>query len=237
MQKWIVRAVFGGLFVVTLIVVSNMNLPKGQAKMYVAIASIAIYLCWYYAESILRKRRIASVLARLAELGFVESPDTPLHYAPERKHHSFKLRYCVRAYWRGLAVHVAEYEYTTGMGKSSQKHEFLEARVRFDRDWPPFLLERRKGFMNRPLTKLFSGSKVAAFGAFGDTVEVVAEDPELTARLLGPNLRDWLAGSLHREAWCMKDGEVSCTRKGACEPRDVEAALGRLAMFLAKARE
>lgn len=236
MLKWIVRCAILAIGFILIVVVVNMNLPKGQAKTYTILPAVGLFMVWYCAEWLFTKKRLKEVRARLGELGFEQSQHADLHYEPERKHRGFQVRYSMAADWRGLPVRVAEYEYTTGAGKSSQTHHFFEARVPLDRDWPAFRLEYRKGFLGRPVLQLFSAPKLAAeFGEFGKNAEVVADDPELIARLMGPDLREWLAGRSSKETWCLKDGELSCTWKGACEVRDVESVLGRLAMFLAKA--
>lgn len=235
MLKWGVRAALSALIVATLVIVMNMNLTSSQVNMYVAIPCAVIGLAWSIAELIFRRQRMDAVRARLRKLGFHESSHAGLHYQPERWHRRFRIRYAMSADWKGMRVRVAEYAYTTGTGKFYEVHEFLEARMSVDRDMPPFRLEAPTGFMDRPVTQLFSAPPLAAeFGAFGRTTNVVADAPEAVARLLGPDLRQWLAERGVDETWCLRDGELSCTRSGALEEHEVESVLGRLATFVAK---
>ncbi|MBX3388237.1 MAG: hypothetical protein KF691_02145 [Phycisphaeraceae bacterium] len=234
-MKWLVRGILVALFVASMLFLLRMNLPKGQTKLYSVVPVLAMAFAWMWAESILNRRRLNDVKARLNHLGFSDSRDGRLHYSPEPNHHFFHVAFELQADWRGVPLRVAEFEYDIGRGRNAKTCRFFQVEAPFARDWPDFRLEPAKGFMHRPISQLFSQRLAASdVDGFAKNASLASDSPLVVSRLLGDSLREWLVRRPSYEGWSLQDGSLACFWRRSCDARAAEQALGRLAVFLSK---
>jgi hypothetical protein len=184
------------------------------------------------------RRRV--LLEWLAGLGFVAGDPAlhaqDVHYTPEKRHHSFAMRVFAEALWQGRLARVAEFQFETGRGKQRRTWRCFQAAIECPDQWPEFeLLAVPRGLTGLMPERTYRRGVKSGDAAFDARWRIASADGAGTGALLAPELRAWLQNGTWRERWCVRHGWLSCTRLGACDVRQAERIMAKVAVFLSRA--
>ena len=215
------------------------RLPRSQGKGALMAGLVPLSLVYLAAEWYDNRQRRRLIVARLADLGFLEDEpnfhESEVHYTPERGHRGFEVKLFAEAEWQGRRARVAEFQFRTGGRRNSQAWKSFQAAVECPDAWPALELLPTPGSFSMMPDRAYKRGQKLGEGGFARRWRVAAPDLEAADAVLTPELRSWLEGASWRERWCIRDGWLSCTRLGTADERRAEALLARAAAFLARA--
>jgi hypothetical protein len=222
---------------VALAVILWLDLPRGTAQflgLAVIVPSVIIQVA---VSTRFHRRRRERLVARLAELGFQKALlGRALHYTPHRRHHGFNVYFSAAAEWRGQNLHIAEYSYEIGSGRSRRTLAMTEFAAGLPAGIPAFALQRHPRLAARLIHRLLRrGQAIVDDRAFAKRWLLRTAEAEDLQWFFTPELVEWLANApRHEHAWRCDGGWLSCTVQRACSSHDAEALLGRLAAAVRK---